>query len=45
MINNIKYSNIISGINLGDEKISYYEENIHEACLVKNPKCVDLIQT
>ena len=38
-------SNIISGNNLNDEKISYYEENIHEACSVKNPKWVDLIET
>ena len=37
-------SNIISGNNLDEEKISYYEDNIHEACSVKNPKWLELIE-
>lgn len=37
-------SNIISGNNLDEKKINYYEDNIHEACSVKNPKWLELIE-
>lgn len=37
-------SNIISGNNLDEEKIEYYEANIHEACSVRNKKWGDLIE-
>ena len=38
-------SNIISGNNLDEVKIAYYEDNIHKACSVKNSKWVNLIET
>ena len=37
-------TNIISGNNLDVEKIEHYEENIHEACSIRNKKWVDLIE-
>ncbi len=37
-------SNIISGNNLDQEKIEYYEANIHEACSIRNKKWVDIIE-
>ena len=36
-------ANIISGNNLDEEKIDYYQENISEACSVKNSAWLELI--
>ena len=36
-------ANIISGNNLNEEKIEYYQENISEACSVKNSAWLELI--
>ena len=36
-------ANIISGNNLDEEKIEYYQENISEACSVKNSAWLELI--
>jgi len=37
-------SNIILGNNLDEKKISYYEDNIHEACSVKDSKWLELVE-